>query len=120
MLLCGALPFAAIMTELYFIMNSIWFDKVYYMFGFLFLCYGIMIMTCATVTVLMVYFLLCSENYHWQWHAFYTSGASALYIFLNAIIWWVSKLRLGGFTSNVLYLTYSALISFLVFILTGE
>lgn len=42
-LLCGAPPFMAIMTELYFIMNSIWFHKVYYMFGFLFICYGIMV-----------------------------------------------------------------------------
>lgn len=43
MLLAGVLPFGAIFVELYFIMNSIWFHKVYYMFGFLFLCYGIMV-----------------------------------------------------------------------------
>ncbi|RAL66958.1 hypothetical protein DID88_007740 [Monilinia fructigena] len=42
-------------VELYFIMSSIWFSKVYYMFGFLFLCYGLMIITCAAVTVLMIY-----------------------------------------------------------------
>ncbi|RPA92870.1 hypothetical protein L873DRAFT_1817026 [Choiromyces venosus 120613-1] len=119
MLLVGILPFGAIFVELYFIMNSIWFHKVYYMFGFLFVCYGIMIMTCSTVTVLMIYFLLCSENYHWQWRSFFTAGASAIYIFLNAVIYWVSKLSLGGLTSNVLYLGYSALISFLFFVLTG-
>jgi transmembrane 9 superfamily protein 2/4 len=67
----------------------------------------------------MIYFLLCSENYHWQWRSFFTAGASAIYIFLNAIIYWVSKLSLGGFTSNVLYLGYSALIGFLFFVLTG-
>jgi transmembrane 9 superfamily protein 2/4 len=43
MLLVGILPFGAIFVELYFIMNSIWFHKVYYMFGFLFICYGIMV-----------------------------------------------------------------------------
>jgi len=43
MLLAGILPFGAIFVELYFIMNSIWFHKVYYMFGFLFVCYGIMV-----------------------------------------------------------------------------
>ncbi|PWW74603.1 hypothetical protein C7212DRAFT_346106 [Tuber magnatum] len=119
MLLVGILPFGAIFVELYFIMNSIWFHKVYYMFGFLFVCYGIMIMTCSTVTVLMIYFLLCSENYHWQWRSFFTAGASAIYVFLNAIIYWISKLSLGGLTSNVLYLGYSALIGFLFFVLTG-
>jgi transmembrane 9 superfamily protein 2/4 len=43
MLLAGVLPFGAIFVELYFIMNSIWLQKVYYMFGFLFICYGIMV-----------------------------------------------------------------------------
>jgi transmembrane 9 superfamily protein 2/4 len=37
MLLVGLLPFGAIFVELYFIMSSIWFSKIYYMFGFLFL-----------------------------------------------------------------------------------
>lgn len=68
----------------------------------------------------MVYFLLCSENYHWQWRSFFTAGACAFYIFLNAIVYWVSKLSLGGLTGNVLYLGYSALIGFLFFILTGS
>jgi len=43
LLLAGILPFGAIFVELYFMMNSIWFHKVYYMFGFLFVCYGIMV-----------------------------------------------------------------------------
>ncbi|TVY14057.1 Transmembrane 9 superfamily member 1 [Lachnellula arida] len=120
MLLVGILPFGAIFVELYFIMSSIWFSKVYYMFGFLFLCYGLMIITCAAVTVLMVYFLLCSENYHWHWRAFMTAGASAFYVFANALIYWVTKLQLGGLAGSVLYIGYSALISFLFFILTGS
>jgi transmembrane 9 superfamily protein 2/4 len=120
MLLVGFLPFGAIFVELYFIMSSIWFSKVYYMFGFLFLCYGLMIITCAAVTVLMVYFLLCSENYHWHWRAFMAAGASAGYVFANALIYWITKLQLGGLSGSVLYIGYSALISFLFFILTGR
>lgn len=120
MLLVGILPFGAIFVELYFIMNNMWVGKVYYMFGFLFLCYGIMIITCAAVTILLVYFLLCSENYHWQWRAFATAGASAGYVFGNALLYWISKLSFSNFTSGVLYIGYSALISFLFFILTGN
>lgn len=101
-------------------MQNMWLGKVYYMFGFLFICYGIMIMTCAAVTVLLVYFLLCSENYHWQWRAFATAGASAGYVFGNALLYWIGKLSFGSFTSGVLYIGYSALISFLFFILTGK
>jgi transmembrane 9 superfamily protein 2/4 len=120
MLLVGVLPFGAIFVELYFIMSSIWFSKVYYMFGFLFVCYGLMVVTSAAVTILMVYFLLCSENYHWHWRAFMTAGASAFYVFLNALVYWITKLHLGGFVGGVLYMGYSLLISFLFFILTGK
>lgn len=67
----------------------------------------------------MIYFLLCAENYHWQWRAFVTSGACALYIFATIIYYWMFKLSFGGFTSHVLYLGYSALIVFLCFVLTG-
>ncbi|EKD17793.1 uncharacterized protein L3040_002162 [Drepanopeziza brunnea f. sp. 'multigermtubi'] len=119
MLLVGILPFGAIFVELYFIMSSIWFSKVYYMFGFLFLCYGLMIITCAAVTILLVYFLLCSENYHWHWRAFMAAGASAFYVFANALLYWATKLS-TGMAGTVLYIGYSALISFLFFILTGS
>ncbi|KAI4102840.1 MAG: hypothetical protein L6R37_004173 [Teloschistes peruensis] len=119
MLLVGILPFGAIFVELFFIMNNMWFGKVYYMFGFLFLTYTIMIITCAAVSVLLVYFLLCSENYHWQWRSFTAAGAGAGYVFANAILYWIRRLSLGSFTSGVLYLGYSLLLSFLFFILTG-
>ncbi|KAF2422460.1 endosomal P24A protein-like protein [Tothia fuscella] len=119
MLLVGVLPFGAIFVELYFIMNSIWTGKVYYMFGFLFVCYGLMIITVAAVTVLMVYFLLCAENYHWQWRAFFTAGASAAYVFGYGMLFWARGMSFASWTSGILYLGYSALISALFFVLCG-
>ena len=29
----------------------------------------------------MCYFQLCSENYHWWWRAFLTSGCCSVYVF---------------------------------------
>lgn len=120
MLIVGLLPFGAIFVELYFIMNSIWFSRVYYMFGFLFLCYSLMVIVCASVTILLTYFLLCSENYHWQWRSFLAAGMSGGYIFLNCLLYLITKVKLGGFAGIVLYVGYSALISFLFFILAGK
>ena len=119
MLLVGALPFGAIFVELYFIMDSLWFDRVYYMFGFLFLCYGIMIITCASVTVMFIYYLLCAEDYRWPWRAFNSAGAGAGFVFAFALIYWVLRLRFTGLTSIALFVGYSGLISFLFFVLTG-
>lgn len=120
MLMAGLLPFGAIFVELYFIMSSIWFSRIYYMFGFLFLCYVLMIITCAAVTIVLVYFLLCAENYNWQWRSFLAAGMTGGYIFLNCLIYLVTKLKLSSFVGIVLYIGYSALISFLFFILTGR
>jgi transmembrane 9 superfamily protein 2/4 len=119
MLIVGLLPFGAIFVELYFIMSSIWFSRIYYMFGFLFLCYGLMVAVCAAVTILLTYFLLCAENYNWQWRSFLAAGMSGGYIFLNCLLYLVTKVKLGGLAGIVLYMGYSALISFLFTILAG-
>ncbi|KAK5684274.1 Transmembrane 9 superfamily member 2 [Elasticomyces elasticus] len=119
MLLVGILPFGAIFVELYFIMSSLWSNRIYYMFGFLFLSYGLLIVTSAAVTILMIYFLLCAENYHWQWRAFASSGASAGYVFAYSLLYWARMLSFSSFTGGLLYLSYSALLSFLWFVMSG-
>jgi len=119
MFLTSLLPFGAIFVELYFIMTSLWTNKIYYMFGFLFICYGLMIITTAATTVLLVYFLLCAENYRWHWRSFAGAGMTGGYVFLNALLFWATRVSFGGLTGAVLYVGYSALIGFVVFILTG-
>lgn len=119
LLLTGILPFGAIFVELYFIMTSLWTSKIYYMFGFLFVCYGLMIITTACTTILLVYFLLCAEDYRWQWRAFIGAGMTGGYVFLNALGFWATRITFGGITGAVLYVGYSAMVGFLVFVLTG-
>ena len=120
MLLVGVLPFGAIFVELYFIMSSLWSNRIYYMFGFLFLSFGLLIVTSAAVTILMIYFLLCAENYHWQWRAFASSGASAGYVFAYSLLYWARMLSFSSFTGGLLYMGYSILLSLLWFLLSGK
>ena len=94
MLMGGVLPFGAIFIELYFIMNSIWYHRIYYVFGFLFLVFAILILTCSEVTILMCYFHLCAEDYRWWWRSFFTSAASAIYVFLYSILYFTTKLSM--------------------------
>jgi transmembrane 9 superfamily protein 2/4 len=115
----GILPFGAIFIELYFIMNSIWFHRVYYGIGFLFLVFIVLILTCSQVTILMCYFHLCSEDYHWSWRSFLTSGAAGFYVFLYSILYYFTKLDINSFTSTVLYFGYSSVISMLLTVFTG-
>ena len=60
-LIGGILPFGAIFIELFFIMSSIWSNRLYYMFGFLLVVFLILIVTCCLVSILLTYFALCSE-----------------------------------------------------------
>jgi transmembrane 9 superfamily protein 2/4 len=120
MLAVGILPFGAIFIELFFIMNSLWSNRIYYMFGFLFLSFGLLVVTSAAVTIMMIYFILCAENYHWQWRAFASSGASAGYVFTYSLLYWARMLSFSSLTGGLLYLGYSALISFLWFVMTGK
>ncbi|CAG8605200.1 2773_t:CDS:10, partial [Paraglomus occultum] len=119
MLMGGVLPFGAIFIELYFIMSSIWGNKIYYLFGIASLVFVILTITCSEVTILLCYFHLCAEDYHWSWRAFLTSGASGLYIFLYSIMYYTTKLHITSFTSTVVYFGWTSLMSLLFFILTG-
>ncbi|KAJ2780715.1 Transmembrane 9 super member 2 [Coemansia javaensis] len=118
-LMGGVLTFGAIFIELYFIMNSIWFHKVYYVFGFLFMVFAILVVTTAEVTVLLTYFHLCAEDYNWHWRSVYTAGASAFYVFLYGILFYFTRLRLASYASLITYFGWMGLACFLFFILTG-
>ncbi|KAJ1660828.1 Transmembrane 9 super member 2 [Dispira simplex] len=118
-LVCGFLPFAAIFSELYFIMNSIWFQKYYYMFGFLFLVFLVLVLTCAEVTVLVCYIHLSAEDYRWWWPAFFNGGAVGFYVFLYSLLYYATRFKVTTLVSTVLYFGWSFIISVLFFIMTG-
>ncbi|XP_070538417.1 transmembrane 9 superfamily member 2-like [Ptychodera flava] len=115
----GVLPFGCIFIQLFFILNSIWSHQMYYMFGFLFLVCIILIITCSEATVLLCYFHLCAEDYHWWWRSFLTSGFTAIYLFIYCIHYFVSKLTIEGIASTVLYFGYTSIMVLLFFLFCG-
>jgi len=117
-LMGGILPFGAIFIELFFILNSIWQHQFYYMFGFLFVVFFILILTSADITIVMCYFQLCSEDYHWWWRAYLTAGASAFYMLLYAI-YYSSSLQITKVVSYFLYFGYTLIMCFAFFVITG-
>ncbi|EER97171.1 transmembrane 9 superfamily member 9 [Sorghum bicolor] len=118
-LIGGVLPFGAVFIELFFILTSIWLHQFYYIFGFLFLVFVILIITCAEITIVLCYFQLCSEDYMWWWRSYLTSGSSALYLFLYAAFYFFTKLQITKLVSGILYFGYMLLASYAFFVLTG-
>ncbi|KAG4112884.1 hypothetical protein ERO13_D13G189940v2 [Gossypium hirsutum] len=118
-LIGGILPFGAVFIELFFILTSIWLHQFYYIFGFLFIVFIILVVTCAEITVVLCYFQLCSEDYQWWWRSYLTSGSSALYLFLYAAFYFFTKLEITKLVSGMLYFGYMLIVSYAFFVLTG-
>ncbi|WVW86608.1 hypothetical protein I302_108661 [Kwoniella bestiolae CBS 10118] len=119
-ILGGILPFGAAFVELYFVLSSLFGNRAYYAFGFLFLTFSVVALTTATTTVLFVYFVLCAEEYRWHWRSFAIGGGSAFWLFVYGIWYWASRLSLDSFTSVVLYFGYLFLFSLLNFLIGGS
>ncbi|XP_066571268.1 transmembrane 9 superfamily protein member 5 [Amia ocellicauda] len=115
----GILPFGCIFIQLFFILNSIWSHQMYYMFGFLFLVFIILLITCSEATILLCYFHLCAEDYHWWWRSFLTSGFTAVYLFIYAVHYFFSKLQITGTASTILYFGYTMIMVLIFFLFTG-
>ncbi len=114
----GIMPFGACFLELFFIMSSMWMDQYYYVFGFLFLTFFILLLTCAEITILFTYFQICGEDYRWWWRSFSTGGATALYVYLYSFHYF-KQLHINSSATYVLYFGYMALICLALFLMTG-
>mmetsp|Transcript_599 Transcript_599/g.1733 ORF Transcript_599/g.1733 Transcript_599/m.1733 type:complete len:590 (+) Transcript_599:315-2084(+) len=108
-LMGGVLPFGAIFIETYYVFTAMWAFKVYYVYGFALLVLLILLIVAACVSVVGSYFLLNSENYHWQWTAFNTAASTALYVFLYSIHYFHTKTKMTGFFQTAFYFGYTAI-----------
>jgi len=118
-LIGGALPFGACFVELYFVMSSMWMDKYYFLFGFLFLVFVILVITCAEVGIVMTYFQLCAEDYRWWWRSFQVSGFTAVYVMLYSMTYFL-HLESTMLVTYCLYFGYMGVLCLGIFLLTGS
>lgn len=110
-LLAGVLPFGALFIELMYVMNSIWGARIYYVFGFLMVVFSILVITTSLVSILVCYFALCSENYHWWWRSFFSGASCGFYVFLYGIVYYSTKLELRDAISTIVFFGWTAAMS---------
>jgi len=118
-LMSGILPFGACFIELFFIFSAIYENQFYYMFGFLFLVFIILVISCSQISIVMVYFQLCGEDYNWWWRSFAVSGGSAVYVFAYSIFYFCTKLEIDEFVPTLLYFSYTFIMVLTFWLLTG-
>lgn len=119
MLVAGLLPFGAVFIELFFIFTAIWQNQFYYLFGFLFLVFIILVISCAQISIVMIYFQLCAENYHWWWRSLLVSGGSAVHMFFYSIFYFMTKLQITEAVPILLYFGYTGIMVVTFWLLTS-
>jgi hypothetical protein len=58
------------------------------------------LVSCSQISIVITYFQLCGEDYHWWWRSFIASGGSAFYIFAYSIFYFFSKVNLYFLNKN--------------------
>lgn len=104
--ICGVIPFGIVFVELYFFLSSIWMGSYYYMFGFLFIIFCLLVLTTAELSIIITYSLLCSENYHWWWNSILASGFSAIYVFVFSVYYFFTTFTMTSLIAIVKCLGY--------------
>ncbi|CAG0918211.1 unnamed protein product [Notodromas monacha] len=119
-LCAGFLPFLCVALQLYFISSFIWSNMVFHMFGLLFVAFLLFVATSAIIAVFLCYYQLCAEDHEWWWKSFFSSGSTALYIFLYSIYNYIYTVEGFGIMPLMLYFGYATILSLLCFLLTGS
>jgi len=117
--MAGVLPFGSIFIEMYFIFTSFWSYKFYYVYGFMLLVYCILFMVTICTTIVAVYFVLNSENYHWHWISFASAGSTSVYVFVYSIYYFFFKTQMSGLLQISFYFGYMFLFCVAMFLMCG-
>jgi len=111
----GILPFGSIFIEMYFIFTSFWNYKFYYVYGFMLLVLGILLIVTVCVSIVSTYFLLNAEDYRWKWSSVLSGGSTAIYVFLYSIFYFYTKTQMSGLFQTAYYFGYMFLFSCALF-----
>jgi transmembrane 9 superfamily protein 2/4 len=83
--LLAILPFGVSFNELYDLMEAMWSHHVYYFFNYVLVIFVLLTIIIAEVSVILCYFQLANENYHWWWRAFYIPAAVVVCILPSSL-----------------------------------
>ena len=119
-LIGGILPFGAIFTELYFVLEAVVEGEragiTWELLLFVFLVYCV---TCGLVSVALTYCTLVVEDYRWWFRSFVVCASSGVYVFVWGVLFFETKGQNAKFAGEFLYLVYLGLLSGFVGLVGG-
>lgn len=118
-LLPGILPFGASFIEYSFILSSVWQGHIYYVFGFLFVAFVLVMVIVAETCIFLTYLRLVRMDHNWWWPAYFTGASYGVWIFLYGAYYFFRILHIRNVWSIILYFGYNAMISYAAAVTTG-
>jgi len=115
----GLLGFGSIFIELYYVLTSLWSYKVYHLYGFLLSVYLILVLVVSLSTIIVVYFIINSENYLWQWTALFSGAGTSMYVFVYGLYFFFFKTNMFGIIQTCFYFGYTILMTLYLGTLCG-
>jgi len=114
-IVAGALPFGITCTELIYILNSMWLNEYYVVFGLLTFVAFLLAIISAETCVVVAYVKLLSEDYRWWWQSFGVSLVSSLYLVGYCVVYLFTAgdLVQGNLASLLIFFSYTVLLSWM-------
>mmetsp|Transcript_9789 Transcript_9789/g.19931 ORF Transcript_9789/g.19931 Transcript_9789/m.19931 type:complete len:645 (-) Transcript_9789:54-1988(-) len=111
--LAGIQPFTVVFVQLIFILKSYWQNMFFYMFGFLFFTFLLLMISSAEVGIVLTYMTLNREDYRWWWRSLLTTASAGLYVFLYSIHYAMNANAEQSLhmASSIIYFGYTSLAS---------
>jgi len=110
--LYGPIIFATIGYEFNYLMDSIWRSyMIYAMFGILILSLAMMVVTIASLSIVVTYKLLCHQNYDWWWSSFNLGASGGVYMLIYSVFWMIAYEDIGFLGSDFVYWITMVLVS---------
>ena len=115
----GLVGFATIFIELRYVMNALWNHEIYILATYYWVSFFLFIIIIGELSILFVFFNLCSGDYNWWWKSFII-GSSPVIFFILYSIYYLFYMRISRLSSIVVYFGIMGLICSIVFFICGS
>ena len=102
----GFIQFACMYAEFSYVLDSVFRSRMYAMFGFLLVNFVLQLVIISLLAILQTYIQLCYQHYEWWWRSFTVGASGAVFMAAYAIIFLLTKMKIGDFASDVSFLLY--------------
>ncbi|KAI9495121.1 Endomembrane protein 70-domain-containing protein [Zychaea mexicana] len=115
----GVIPFAVVFVDYDELLKSLWHGEIHLFTLYAVTACALLAIATASVSVVLVFFQLCNEDYHWWWMSFAVGGASSLYMFVYAVVFYWIRTDIQGVVSGVVYIVHTLMGCGLLGLATG-